>query len=154
MRLSQRQLFAIFSVFTMLQNQILAAPAGTGDAQALDKRSSGENTVGVNVDARAVTAGPSTENNEPSLSARTTDENSSSVSKRAKNGGDDGSSGTTGGETTSSGNDSDDSKKKAKLKAIKARKRQIIAENEAKEKKLVPKGMKYEQYDPNDINIV
>ncbi|KIM97236.1 hypothetical protein OIDMADRAFT_20477 [Oidiodendron maius Zn] len=42
MRLCQRLMFAIFSIYTMCQLHILAAPAGTGDNQALDNQNSGE----------------------------------------------------------------------------------------------------------------
>ena len=68
--------------------QILAALACKGDNQALGNRNGGENTIGIDVDAPAVIASPSTENKGPSLVASTQSDDSSSDLKRGtQNGG-------------------------------------------------------------------
>jgi len=87
--------------------QIFAALTGKGGNQALNNRNSVENNLGINnIDTPAVTATPSTENNKPSLIARTDSEDLSSNSK----------SGNKNGETSS---DNESNKDKAKEKAEK-----------------------------------
>ncbi|KAH8598578.1 hypothetical protein B0O99DRAFT_615438 [Bisporella sp. PMI_857] len=157
MRLSQHQMCAIFSVFTMCQRQILAVIAGTGDNQALDNRNSGENTIGIDVDAPAVTASPSTENNEPSLIARTHGEDSSSDLKRSSNsrGSSNSKGGSKNGDETSSGNKSkEDKAKKEKMAKIQKRAKQIEEDNKRRHEAAKAKGFVYQSYDSNDINEV
>ena len=144
MRPPQCQMCAIFSVFTVFQRQILAGPAGTGNNQALDNRNSGENTIGIDVDARAVIAGPSTENNEPSLITKTYGEDSSSNLKDISR---------DGGET-SSGIESKDKAEKEKWDKIRKRAKKIAEENRKRDAAARAKGFVYELYDPNDIDVV
>jgi hypothetical protein len=70
MQLSQRQIVAVFNAFAICQHQVLGAVIKPGNNQAHDNLSNGENTVGTHVDAPALIARASIENNEPSLVAR------------------------------------------------------------------------------------
>ena len=161
MRLSQRHMCAIFSVFTMCLRQILAALAGTGDNQALDNRNSGKNTIGIDIDAPAVTASPSTENNEPSLIARTHGKDSSSDSKGGSNlkrssnseGGSNSKGGSKNGDETSSGNESkEDKAEKEKEAKIQKRAKQIEEDYKRRHEAAKAKGNVYEVYDSNDMD--
>ena len=121
----------------MCQRRIHAALAGTGDNEALDNRNSGENTIGINVDAPAVTVSPSTGNNKPPSIATTRKKYSSSDSKGSSR----------GGEETSSGNESKENKaEKEKEKWAKIRKgaKQIQKDNQRRWKAAKAKGNVYE----------
>ncbi|KIM97602.1 hypothetical protein OIDMADRAFT_147989 [Oidiodendron maius Zn] len=148
---------AILSVFTMCHRQILAAVA-TSDTHALNSRHTGENTGGTDVDARAVTAGPS-------LVARNHGEDSGSNPKgssNSKRGGD--AKGTTtaekkpesksGGETsgsdeTSNTNSKDDKAEKEKMDRINAKAKAAAEDYNRRLKEAKAKGFVYEEYDPN-----
>ncbi|KIN03174.1 hypothetical protein OIDMADRAFT_27624 [Oidiodendron maius Zn] len=122
----------------MCLRQILATLAGTGDNQALDNCNSSENTIGVDIDTPAVTASPSTENNEPSLITRTHGEDLSSDSKGSTNlkrgsnseGGSNSKGGSKNGDETSSGKESKEDKaekeKKLRYKREQSKLRRII----------------------------
>jgi len=141
----------------MCQRQILAAPAGTDDNQALDNRNSGENPIGIDVNAPAVIASPSIENNEPSLIARAeteTAKDSSTISSKGSTKGSTTGSVQIGGGTSSDGKSTEDKTAKDKKREafIKARSAKLQKENleryEALKKKGVPE---YQEWDLNDI---
>ncbi|KAI9663973.1 MAG: hypothetical protein M1821_007464 [Bathelium mastoideum] len=136
-------MFAIFSVITTCLRQILAVLAGTCDNQPLDNGNSGEKTVRIGVDARAVTASRSTESDKPLLIAGAKGEDSSSNSK----------GGSQNGDEISSSNDSDKTGKKEKWEKRAKRAKRIQKENKERDEALKAKGLQYQYYDPNEIAV-
>lgn len=140
---------AIMNVFTMCQRKIRAVLAGTGDNQAPENRNSGENTIGIDVDAPTMTASSSTENNKPSLIAKPHGEDSSNDSKGSSNSKDGGKD----GDETSSGNESKEAKaQKEKMAKIQKRAKAIEEGNKKRHEAAKAKGNVYQVYDPNEMN--
>lgn len=131
----------------MCLRQILAAHASTGDKQTLDNRSIGENTIGIDINAPAVTASPSTENNEPSSIARTPGEDLISDSKGNSNF----KRGSEIRDETSSGKSREDNAEKEREAKIRKRAKQIEEDYKRRLEAAKAKGNVYEVYNSNDM---
>ena len=147
MQLSQHQIYTVFSVFTMCLRQIPAALAGSSgrsNNQALDNRNNGENTIKIHVDAPAVTTRTSTENNEPSLIAKTTGGDSSASNITSKG------SSNLGG--SNKGGKSEEEIREEKMEVIR-RNSEINAEEAIKRHAAArAKGNEYVHYNSNEID--